>query len=239
MTITRPPAPVPTKLPIARLYLDDVEDIVQILLDAEKKLGLEPLHYIPDDVVRIRFIVGKGAKRRNCDTVADLSGITPKSTNDFELHVSRPLRYNAILLISRSMNQITTSDVSYDEQVAVFHRVEHIFRQRRLFWRNVASDLPAWAWAVSFFLFALVIDSAAALLSKWAAVGVVIAGTILGAAIVMAARVSGSTVMFRNFSEHDEVQQEKTQKFLFEAVRLVGAFLFGMLTLYLKHKYWP
>ena len=239
MTITRPPAPVPKDLTIARLYLDDVEEIVKILLDAEKNLNLQTVRAGPDDAVKIEFIVGKGAKARTCSAVTELRAIA-KSTKHFNLEVARDYRYRASLSIGGFTNGISTRGLSYDQEVGVYHRIEHIFKQRRLLFRELSSKLKWWGWGLIglvLYLTGPVTGSLSKIMPVGWAIAVVCAGVVLYFSVLVAGDL-GSIVVFRNFSEQDEIQREQVGKFFFEAAKLIAAFLLGMLSLYLAHKYW-
>jgi hypothetical protein len=235
MTITRPPAPVPTDLTIARLYLDDVEEIVQILLDAEKKLDLEPFKDGPDDAVKVEFTVGEDTAARTCDSIGDLRKIS-RSTQHFELRVTRRFSYRAILTIGGLTNRIWTDGLSYDEEVAVFHRVEHVFRQRRLLLRDLSSKIPPWSGGAGFAV--VYVGSLLLLYSNVWHIGAALAIVSMGTAGYFTWRVTrglASIIVFRNYSEQDEVRRERVGKFFFEAGKVIAPFLLGILA----HKYWP
>jgi hypothetical protein len=101
MTISSREKPVPTGLPSARLYLEDIAEIVRILVEAtrdrEQNLGS------PVDS-RTTFRVGD----RISDDIQDLPRMA-KSPKEFELWVSKDkINYQASFGVSQHHTQWTT-----------------------------------------------------------------------------------------------------------------------------------
>jgi hypothetical protein len=243
MTITRLLSPVPRNLPAARLFLDDIEEIVRILVNSGQGHDAPASSKFDWPPLQIKFLTGN----KLCDQIEELPQIA-KSTKNLLVEVSRGSHFLAVLEIYRFAD-LAIHGLSYDERLAVFHRVEDIFKQRGLPWQVLTwesvRNAPRWTGVVIGVLSGFVCGTVGMLLSKglhlarpWPARIAFAAVPVCTVASVWAL-TRGTTVILRKFSEQAEVQQEKMQKFLFEAIKLVVAFLLGVLTLFLKHKYWP
>ncbi len=84
MAIKPLPQSMPTKLPPAKLYLDDVTEILQILTDSN-----------PD--CQASFVAGKS----KCDTVDDLKDLGGRTTH-FVMHISSPGKHQTLELTPSS-----------------------------------------------------------------------------------------------------------------------------------------
>lgn len=242
MTISRLPTPVPKDLPAARLFLDDIEEIVQLLLSAGEVQHTStvrtPVDWPP---LEMAFSVGD----RICDRIEELPQIT-KSTKNLIIQVMRGSRFHAVLVVDR-FAELTTHGLRYDEQLAVFYRVEDVFKQRRLRWHLLTLENFRNAPRYTLGLGGVVIGFVFALMGTLVSKGMHLrwgSAIAIGGAVIVCLGLSwgltrGTTVIFRNFSEQEELREKKRAGIVVEAVKLFVAFLFGMLTLYLKHKYWP
>jgi hypothetical protein len=239
MTIIRLPSPVPRDLPAARLFLDDIEEIVHILAKAggeQHAFTVRPADDWPS--AKIEFSVGN----RICDEIEELPQIT-KSTKNLIVEVSRGSRFTAGLFVG-SFAALETHGLSYDERLAVFYRVEDIFKQRRRPWTFDLRKSWKWVGMGTGLVCGFVSGLTGAFLSRimhkpGASFKIAFGTTVVITAVLIWASTRGSTVIFRKFSEQQELREKKRAEIVLDAIKLVVAFLFGILSLYLKHKYWP
>jgi hypothetical protein len=241
MTISRVYA-VPTDLPRARLYLDDVAEIVRILdealTDPNRSHDLQLKRELTVDETKLT------------DDVNDLPKIA-KSTRDFIIKASRGYQFTARLRIGQFRPSLTTYGLNYPEQLAVFHRVEEIFSARRLFWQNLSQGFidATWSslWSLALFvicpmvfvgLVARLLEKVLSLSFRWA-VGIPTVLIAVALIVVMASYFRSSTVIFSNFSEQAAARRGSTVKFLVETAKMIVVFLLGLLSYYLAHRFWP
>lgn len=145
MTVTRI-AKIPSELPFAHLYLDDVEEICQILSHASGQVGP---HERP---LAVSFSVGDDLLM---DSIEDLQQRGGSSTN-FTIRVGS----NSIHIRGFLLNPtIYCYGLDESEQLAVYHKLKVIFDARRMTLRNDLSSLPGWVSSLIYFVFAIGIFS--------------------------------------------------------------------------------
>ena len=113
------------------------------------------------------------------------------------------------------------------------------FSQRRLLLRDLNSKIPSWLGGVTFAL--VWVGSLFLIYSNIWHVGLALGIVCMGTVGYFAWRVTRgleSIIVFRNYSEQDEVRRENVGKFFSEAGKVIGGFLLGLLAQYLAHKYW-
>jgi hypothetical protein len=84
MAIRPVPQEAPNKFNPARLFLDDIEEIIRVFVEAEKNRK-EKLFFNPDENLEITFQVDD----QKCDELDDLKRIHPPSTYNFRVEVRR------------------------------------------------------------------------------------------------------------------------------------------------------
>jgi hypothetical protein len=120
------PQRIPTKLPPAKLYLDDINEILQILTDsnADSQAG---------------FVAGKS----KCDTLDDLQELRGRTTH-FVMNVSSPGKHQALELTT-STTQIHVYETG--DQVGAWSKyikVAAIFDRRRLRLKSAIRSAGLW-----------------------------------------------------------------------------------------------
>jgi hypothetical protein len=108
------PQRIPTKLPPAKLYLDDINEILQILTDSSAGC-------------QASFVAGKS----KCDTLDDLKELRGRTTH-FVMNISSPGKHQ-VLELTTSTTQIHVYEMG--DQLAAWSkyvRVAAIFERRRL-----------------------------------------------------------------------------------------------------------
>jgi hypothetical protein len=117
------PQSIPTKLPPAKLYLDDITEIVQILTES-------------DPGCQATFVAGKS----KCDTLDDLKDLGGRAT-DFVMHISSPGKHQTLELTSSS-TRIHIHEIG--DQLPAWSKyvnVAAIFEKRRLRLKSIARAL--------------------------------------------------------------------------------------------------
>jgi hypothetical protein len=246
-------APIPEDLPVVRLYLNDIDTIVQILLQAEQENRKTASEREWDSPVQTTFILGRysGKAQTTCDEIADLPRLARES-NDFVIFVSRDYGFNATVTVNKYLTKLqTTSSMTYDERVSLFHRIEHIFNLKKRhgpnFMRSTFRKMPTWllflvslAWAQPI-LFAG--DSLAKVIPKFWAFALATSVCATPWVIVLYGQSRGSTVIFRDSSAQQRIEDEKKKHFMAEIVKAVLYILVGIIVAVsaalILHKFWP
>jgi hypothetical protein len=123
------PDPIPSELPPAKLYLDDISEILQILTDSNQGC-------------QATFVVGKS----KCDTLDDLKDLRGRTTR-FVLDISSPGKHQTLEL-TPSATRIHIHEIG--DQLPAWSKyvnVAAIFEKRRLRLKSVVRSLAAWAFA--------------------------------------------------------------------------------------------
>lgn len=129
MAIKPLPHSIPTRLPPAKLYLDDINEIVQILTDASEDC-------------RANFVAGKS----KCDTLEDLKDLRGRTTH-FVMDISAPGKHQTLEL-TPSVTRIHIYEMG--DQLAAWSKyvnVAAIFERRKLRLKSVVRSLGAWVFA--------------------------------------------------------------------------------------------
>ena len=142
MTIRPYPQSIPTKLPPAKLYLDDIDEILQILTDSSANC-------------QARFVAG----RSKCDTLDDLEELGGRTTH-FVMDISAPGKHQTLELTAAS-TRIHIHEIG--DQLPAWSKyvnVAAIFEKRKLRLKSVAHaigwrifaglwllTLALWMWA--------------------------------------------------------------------------------------------
>lgn len=231
MTISRIEPPVPKSLPAARLYLDDIEEIVGVLSEtlcaAAKNSG---------DPITIRITV----RDRICDDVADLPTLGTHA-HTFKLSVSKG-SWNEITIHGTTFSTDVDAYFLPDEVMWQVHRkLQSIWAPRNLRWRTFLEKPKAWVVALLTGVPGVIGFELGRVLYRF---GGLFAAAADGAILVtyyVALFWCGfhhTTLVFRRFSEAAAVRRDRTWKVVAEVLKYVGGFVSGLVTAYLIHKYW-
>jgi hypothetical protein len=142
---------VPTKLPMARLYLDDVADITEILLNAsQKELARREDEMQFDDENRaaawrqknqskVRYTFEKRESTTVADSIEDLKAAGGTATS-FDIQVD----YQNVSFSWYSEPRVHLSGIDAGEQRAVYQQIHAIFLNRQYQLSNAFRMLPSW-----------------------------------------------------------------------------------------------
>jgi len=123
------PDSIPSELPPAKLYLDDISEILQILTDS-------------DQGCQASFVVGKS----KCDTLDDLKDLRGRTTR-FVLDISSPGKHQTLEL-TPSATRIHIHEIG--DQLPAWSKyvnVAAIFKKRRLRLKSFVRTAAAWVFA--------------------------------------------------------------------------------------------
>jgi hypothetical protein len=240
MTITSRERPVPTHLPAARLYLEDIGEIVRILGEAAAEREQE-LGFSGNDLVsRVKFFVGDVI----CDDIQDLPRIA-KRPKEFELQVAKEkLRYEATFGVNEFNTQWTSYGLKKEEALVVYNDLMALFERRKLRWADLLhSHKRISYWIYGFIggaLYVLLLGLPFLHLLHHATLEVtafVVVGLLFTA--LRAGLKQHSIVILRNSWDQAALREDRNSKILIGAVTTTIGAVLGILGYYLKRKYWP
>jgi hypothetical protein len=131
---------IPSELPHAHLYLDDVEEICKILLDTFKTL---PGNSQPN----IRFSVGDNLRTDSIEDLEERGG----SATHFSIEVGPRFSADDVNFRGFLNPEARFYGLSESEQWAVYSKLKAIFDLRRFVIKNAIVDLPGWLkWSLYF-----------------------------------------------------------------------------------------
>jgi hypothetical protein len=202
---------VPDELPYARLYLDDVEEISLILMDACKSK--------PEDSTQqptITYALGN----LRMDSIQDLRE-RGGSTSDLTIRVNG--RKSAEVRFFRSLRPTLRANLWDDqEEWGVYSRIKTIFDARRVVFTNAIDDLPEPVKMILFFLlFGLPI--VIALAWKWSAKSalVIIGGYYFLAVLIGFSLHRDSRVFLVDSNERTKVRAEARRGYVRDIAMLI------------------
>jgi hypothetical protein len=227
MTIWHEAKPVPNILPASRLYLEDIEEIVTILL--HDGLG-----------ERVTFKIGKEL----CDDIKDLPKIA-RRTIDFEISVEGP-KYSGRFIVNRVITYWGTRGLPREEAWSDFRKLEAVFERRKLHWKSLLHRTPQ-AMSLVGGLIGLSLIVAVFLDFTRRSRGVVGEIVFQSMFILQMALAAGlyrhSIVIMRDSWDHEAAREDLRTRIVAGSVpALIGAaigFSGALLAVYLRHKYWP
>lgn len=237
MTIIRREKPVPTALPNARLYIDDVQELVRVLTEAGNEHPVQP----GKKGTEVLFQVGD----QLCDQIEDL----PKCENsrNFELLFSCEQRgYNVRLGISWIVCQWTSTGLTKDESWRLFHKIEAVFNARKIY-RLIPEKTSPVLFVLTILVPSLVLLIPEQTVGKLAAAPQEVRGLWIGSIIVALLvflgfffnAFGGSGVILRySWDEHTR-RRDNFWRIVPSLISGVLGLVVGIALTYLKHKYWP
>jgi hypothetical protein len=226
---------VPSSLPPAKLYLDDIEQITQILVESEQEHG-EQLPQNPELEISFRI------HNQTTNDIQDLSNLHPDFTNDFYVEVRRGSRFVASVTIYKSYTAWYAYGLTESEDWALFHKLDTFFEARRLRWKKLLhahSKVSNWIFGAASALFLTLLPTA---FIHRVPRTPVIASIVVLAILLISLRnglSSHSVVIFHHRADHAVRRQGGVMKVVLEISKIIIVFLLGVLSMYLKHKYWP
>lgn len=261
MTIRTKEPEVPDKFPPARLFLDDIEEIVRILVDAtenRKEQSRPSAAFLatladpdnPNENPRLfdqpaRTSVTLTIKDQVCDEVQELPKIAKKTT---DLQIDVVTNRWTVAVASLAFRKEDGSDLrcfrlTDEERLNLFHKLTPIFKRRNLRLRTLAWS-HYWFFVGALFTSCLLALGVLAILTSKHPIhptrAIVVALPLVSIIVTLWPILSRhSIVVLRHSSEPSPLGQELLQKAPLAAISSVITFLLTLLGFYLKHKYWP
>ena len=255
VTIRTKEAEVPSEFPPARLFLDDIEEIVRILLEATENRNA-PSRQRADRLARNIADVGQSPplaldfkttvtlaiKDQVCDQVRELSKVA-KKTSELSLTIaSHPWGPDTSLTFSKSGARLRALAFTRDEQLNIFHKLAPVFKRRNLWLATLNHRYSNLFGVLTLALWFCAAIPALTLLNKQVPTTRAILVGLPAAAIIITVLATGSnhnSIVMRRFSEPSPLSQGLPQKILLVVISSALTFLLTLLGFYLKHKYWP
>jgi hypothetical protein len=128
---------VPREFPPARIYLDDLQEIIEIFREARQ---YEKYERSPESRETISFECGN----KTCDTVDDLKKIGGTTWN-FEVKVDNFPGCSHSLKMQRLTCWWWSYGTSRDGQWATYRKLEALFKHRKR-WTAALHAIPLWLW---------------------------------------------------------------------------------------------
>jgi hypothetical protein len=237
VTIRTKEPEVPDEFPPARLFLEDIEEIIHILVEAVEN-PKEPRTPPPVDT---KTKVTITTKDKICDEVDELREIA-KKTDQLFVSVERTGRDTISLRFTKSGAYLVLSLYTRDERLRMFHKLSPIFKRRNRWLATLVQSHHALFGALSTLSYFAAIIPVVILLNRNVPPTMSIVIGLLSAAIIITFFATGfhhSMVILRRSSEPSAIRQELLQRFPIAAISSLLTFLLTLLGFYIKHKYWP
>jgi len=239
VTIRTKEPEVPIEFPPARLYLNDIEEIVRILSEfvESRKNGRSHATEAPQTTVRYST---SGEPCEECDNVEELPKIV-KWYREFRISVSNEPYSDTVLIFHPLLTRWTSSGLTKADTWSAYHKLESVFNKRRRRWSALLHAIPwglnllLWAAPGALFVLAFNLDSLSHL-THAATLG------LLTYAAIIAALVNGArhTILVPRHSwDPSPIHQYLTDKIVPLIVGAILGILGTLLAQYLSHKLWP
>jgi hypothetical protein len=237
MAIRPVPKEVPTRFVPARLFLDDIEEILLIFAEAETNRHEKP-YFREGENLQTTF----QAENQACDGLADLKNIYPPFAHKFFVSVARG-GFNCYLRVDESSTTWNPYGLDENDQWGTFHRLELIFERRELRWKSLLHSHSGVFYSIYGATTALLTFLLPVLLfPKLVPRALTLTALAVLAILVFALRFglhTHSVVMFRTHADHSSQKLQTAWKVIPDIIKILVGFVLGVLTLYLKHKFWP
>jgi hypothetical protein len=218
-----------------RLYLDDIENIVRILVNAGISMQRQQRDVGIDPAVKVEYSDDK----RMYDDINDFPKFVRRDYLKIRVTISDC--YQARFWIESHWKNLDIRGPSLYEKIAIYDQIDAVLRARKLYWRTFVDGISGVV--LLFVLWLALIPVVARLFQHSLPTGLAYFASFFLTMYAFAGFIwvfsRGNVIVFRNSFEQAEIRRETLGKCLFEAVKLVIAFGLGMLTLYLKHKLFP
>jgi hypothetical protein len=229
MTIRITDPEVPRALPVARLYLDDIEQIINVLSSAERKAR----HSEPEahDQPSPSFQVGN----RCTHEIEDLPKIT-KRTSDFTLRLGRPNLELVFQVDDRGLRW-WSAGLTHADAWETFHKLEAIIKPKS----SAGSGRARGATILAATVIAGFLATKLSPRANADTAGLVAAVSVLILSILITERLLGpaSSVVLRYSYDQAARREERNSKLLFAVLGWALGIATTLLGIYVKHKFWP
>lgn len=240
MTIRTKDPGVPSSFPPARLFLDDIEEIVRELVSALENHHQRAREH-SDAETKVTFTI----RDQVCDEVLELPKIAAKTT-DLNISVEKGKWSEISLDFHERFTTIFCLTFAKQEKIAIFHKLNPIFQRRQLRWNTLVHSHDSLGAAINFIPYVVAVASVVLLRSKQTPLWIPILTGVLSVATIItiwATRLHHCIVVLRPSSEPSPVRQGLRDKLpatlIGIAIGSVLTFFLTVLGYYLKHKYWP
>jgi hypothetical protein len=228
MAIRPVPQPVPEEFNAARLFLEDVEEIVRIFTEAENDRPDKRL-LVEGESLRATFEVGN----QTCDEPADLKKIHPPFTHKFSVELRRT-GFMCRVLIDKWSTRWSCYGLGLNEEWGTYHKLSSVFQARK-FWRSLLPNPGAIMFVMGAMFGAISLASFAVHVPPILMIAMAGLVLVLGLPLTLFTLRGHSVVIFRSRSDHSSRRLETVWK----VIPYILTFLLGMLSQYLAHKFWP
>jgi hypothetical protein len=235
VTIRTKEPEVPDELPPARLFLDDIEEIVRVLLDATEKRKKE-VRLLEDEKTTVTLSI----KDQICDAVEELPKIAQKTP---ELSVRIEARgVGPSLRFTKHRTYLFLFGFTTEQRLRIFNKLAPIFKRRNRWLATIIYShifVFAWLWVVSVFG---AITPFIFMLNKQTPPTLALVISLFSVSIfvtISATAFHHSTIILRHSSERSALREEMIWKSIPMVASNILSFILGLLAQYFKHKYWP
>jgi hypothetical protein len=136
MAIRPVPPEVPDRFNPASLFLDDIEEIIRIFVEAEENREEKP-YFKPDESLETTFRVDS----QTCDELDDLKKIHPHFTYNFQVQVQRT-GFTASFWTTDGSTKWYSYGLDENDKWGTYHRLERVLERRKLRWRSLLHGHP-------------------------------------------------------------------------------------------------
>jgi hypothetical protein len=239
VTIRTKEPDVPSNFPPARLFLDDIEEIVRIFREFLETRDMDSSSTVEDLKMKVSF----STEGKESDDLQDLPKIA-KSSRELRVSVARGAWPRTSLILHPWLGTfwLQPSGATKEDTWSVFHKLQTLFEKRTRRWSTLLHSLPWWsvsALCLTAAWLPLLLRSSLYKLMPHPAANATI---LLSYAVIITAAAMGArhtTVIVRHSWEPSPLRQELLQKIPVAAITAVLTFLLTLLGFYLKRKYWP
>jgi hypothetical protein len=229
---------LPSEFPPARLFLDDIEEIVRTLVDANKDLNPSGRRS-GDDKLKVELTI----KDQVCDAVEDLPKIAKKAT---ELWISLEWESGftaCTLTFQKGLTFLSSFYLDREGHLGLYHKLTPIFNRRKRWLARFVLENERRFLTLAFITNLIASLALFALLrhyfSTGAAVVVVLVEITVFFFLTFAFQPAYNQIILHRWAEHHTQRQEKKWKLIPVVVSSILGFIVGLLTSYVKCKYWP
>jgi hypothetical protein len=236
VTIRTEDPDVPSEFPPARLFLDDIEEIVRILREFLESRKMGSHSTVEDLKISVRLSAGG----KESDDVQELPKIT-KNNRELNISLTRGDWSQTSLHFHPWFGTLWRSlGLTKEDTWSAYHKLHTVFEKRPRRWSALLRSIPWWlTWSICIgvtLLFPFVLPFVRFQghnLTLWYGTCI----TVLVIASVTGAR--HTTVVLRHSWEPSALRQELLHKLPLIVITSLLTFLLTLLGFYLKHKYWP
>jgi len=228
MPLTRIDKSAPNEYSAVRLYLEDIDEIVALLSETVEQVAQGRY---PESPTEVEFKIGNLLSTNIRDFIPRF-----KSVQDVSIYVSKGHR-SVELAIERTRVSWFAAPLSKEQGWIFYRKLESIIGDKKLRYRTFrTSPLGMFlGWVLFLASMAAMILDLASRTRVTHAVWIIATVAMYASFAVDIGMTRRGTVVFRSASDHRTHLEENLWKFVW----LVAGVLGTLLTIYVKHKFWP